>query len=711
MVKGRSARISLLGGSPFQATVLDYAHNLLLGTSLRHLSVTEIHKIESVTLYAETVLGSGRRRTRQAPDLESQRLHRRLQTYLRNTQGESRPPSRPSTPVDENLTLLASLLGLDETEQGLLAFLLALQSNPGLREATSVFGDVTLAGAATLLAAATTLPEHSLVAALGRKGRLVPSGIVTIDEDDTYELHHKLSLKTGILDAVLTPGLDQAELLARFLPEAEPSPLNWSDVEHLQETATVTRDILTAALRARRPGVNVLFYGETGTGKTALARLIAQGIGVKLLVAGRADSSGKSATATERLSSLLLGHRLLGQGAALLLFDELEDLFNWDLSSLLSTKSRGTAQMSKQWFNDLLETNPVPTIWITNDTSGIDPAFLRRFSYALEFRALGLRQRARILTRHLDGDSKLSPADIDSIAERYAVSPAQLGSAVATARLLAGGASPDRPAIERVLAPVAKVVTGSDPAQHAVFDVAGYRMDALHASEDLSALADRLADWKPGSGPGVSLCLYGPPGTGKSEYVKYLAHRMGRPIVHKRASDILSPWVGATEQRIAEAFREAETEDAVLLFDEVDSFLRDRGAAVRSWEVTEVNEFLQQLECFRGVVACTTNLWRNIDEASLRRFVFKIEFRFLKAEQVLDLFQSVFAGIPLSAPELEMVRTSLARLSNLAPGDFAAVARREKALRSRSTAAELVAALAAEVRVKPGVTQPIGFGP
>jgi SpoVK/Ycf46/Vps4 family AAA+-type ATPase len=110
-------------------------------------------------------------------------------------------------------------------------------------------------------------------------------------------------------------------------------------------------------------------------------------------------------------------------------------------------------------------------------------------------------------------------------------------------------------------------------------------------------------------------------------------------------SDILSMWVGVAEKNIAEAFDEAARDDAILLFDEADSFLQDRRGAVRSWEVTQVNEFLQQLEAHRGIVACTTNLFKNLDQASLRRFTFKVEFRFLDAARARSLFRAYFGSL------------------------------------------------------------------
>jgi SpoVK/Ycf46/Vps4 family AAA+-type ATPase len=138
---------------------------------------------------------------------------------------------------------------------------------------------------------------------------------------------------------------------------------------------------------------------------------------------------------------------------------------------------------------------------------------------------------------------------------------------------------------------------------------------------------------------------------------------------------------------------------AVLLFDEADSFLRDRKSAVRSWEVTEVNEFLQQLESFPGIVACTTNLWRDIDEAALRRFVFKLELKFPTPAQVVRLFESFFPEAYRASGEAA-VAAALRALSNLAPGDFAAVARRVRALCAGPDAASLVRMLSGEVAVK-----------
>jgi SpoVK/Ycf46/Vps4 family AAA+-type ATPase len=229
-----------------------------------------------------------------------------------------------------------------------------------------------------------------------------------------------------------------------------------------------------------------------------------------------------------------------------------------------------------------------------------------------------------------------------------------------------------------------------------------------NSATDLEALAGRLVGLGPGTSPALSLCLYGPPGTGKSEYVRHLARLTDRPLLLRRCSDLLSMWVGATERRIAEAFREAREEGALLLLDEADSFLRDRRRAQHSWEVTHTNELLQQLEAFPGIVACTTNLVEELDQASLRRFVFKIRFDYLTPGQVQALFDATLGGAG-DLDERTACHRRLASLARVTPGDFAAVRRRLGALGAPLSGDRLLRELEAELALKDGPARRAGF--
>src|SRR5208282_2047221 len=105
----------------------------------------------------------------------------------------------------------------------------------------------------------------------------------------------------------------------------------------------------------------------------------------------------------------------------------------------------------------------------------------------------------------------------------------------------------------------------------------------------------------------LNILLVGPPGTGKTEFVKYLAEQADRELLVKRTSDIISKWLGESEKNIAEAFDEAEQRGAILFLDEADSLFINRESAVRSWEISQTNELLCQMENFSGIMMCATN--------------------------------------------------------------------------------------------------------
>ena len=206
-----------------------------------------------------------------------------------------------------------------------------------------------------------------------------------------------------------------------------------------------------------------------------------------------------------------------------------------------------------------------------------------------------------------------------------------------------------------------------------------------------------------------TLCFYGAPGTGKTALAEHMAHALDKPLLIKQASDLMSKFVGETEQNMAAMFREAETEKAVLLLDEADSFLQDRRGAQRSYEVTEVNEMLQGMERYHGIFVCTTNLLDQIDQAALRRFTFKIRFKPLTREQRETMFVTEALGGEASRLTDE-ARARLAKLEQLCPGDFAAVKRQTEVLATELSLDEFLEQLEAEHRIKPEVREGRSMG-
>ncbi len=141
-------------------------------------------------------------------------------------------------------------------------------------------------------------------------------------------------------------------------------------------------------------------------------------------------------------------------------------------------------------------------------------------------------------------------------------------------------------------------------------------------------------------GLGTAFLFYGPPGTGKSMLAEAVAAYVGKKVLMVEYPKIMDRYVGATDKNIARIFKSAEEEDLVVILDEADTLFYNRSFAFEEHDIRFVNEMLQELEKFKGIIILTTNMDKLLDQALERRLALKIKFENPSKELRVKIWQS-----------------------------------------------------------------------
>lgn len=478
-------------------------------------------------------------------------------------------------------------------------------------------------------------------------------------------------------------GIINEPLANSYFQRDTAEPLPWLFFGDLAKThgEILKKIIITGQETAH---INILLYGAPGTGKTSFAKTLAAELGLDCFCIAQYtnnDSRGRSCSNPEfRFGALQICDSQIDSSRSMIIVDEADDMLRGYKGSGLFELSGSSGSIStgdKGMLNSLLDSVKTPVIWISNTQAcELDESSRRRFDYSIRFDPLNSVQRLAIWKNNvakMNLDRMFDETMLQMFAESYAVSAG--GITLVLRNVAKMNPSPKEVAhlVEQLMKPHCELL--NIPEADNRFSPAGdYSLEGLNIKGEarLERITEAIHKFQiSGNGidrPRMNILLSGAPGTGKTEFVKYLGKNLNSKVHIVMGSDLLDMYVGGTEKNIRQAFTRAEAEKAILFLDEIDGVIQSRELARRSWEVTQVNELLHQMENFRGIMIGATNFATSLDAAVLRRFTFKLEFDYLDKSGKILFFERMFQT---RLNDMEKIRLEM--IPNLAPGDFRTV--------------------------------------
>jgi len=599
--------------------------------------------------------------------------------------------------VTANVDKLGRKLRLSAVEKELIKFIVIIKSDESLSAATDHIGEMNTSNLFAVISEVLDLSKKEIKKALAKDSALIASGLVKIDSS-SHQFSYKVELLDQFTDYILEPDMSVEQLLDNYFTLCERTELEEKDFDHITKDLAILIPFLSSAHQNKMQGVNIAIYGDVGVGKNETVRIIAKMMEMPLYEVRFDNPEGEAISSQARLSALKLCQTFLKHtGKGFILVDEIENL----LENGYSMFQRDN--MSKGYINKILEENPVATFWLSNNTD-FDQAYKRRFSYSVHLPTPPFNIRRQMLLNALNQNSVIVSSEwIDVTAKNEKLTPALISQVAEVAGCLGNksGSDPEQ-IIDRLINNKFEFMGMSDRVGMKKKTEIPYRLEYVNADVDVNTFINGIKEHNQ-----ASVLLKGSSGCGKSKFVEYVSERLEKPLLKKRASDLLNKFVGESEKEIRRAFDEAETSGSILLLDEVDSFLRKRSSAHHGWEVTQVNELLVAMAEFEGILFCCTNSKiTDLDDASIRRFDLKIEFNSLKPHQKWQLFQEV-CDIPRK--DQTILKRKVANLNGLTVGDFSTVVRQSKIM-GKKDAWAIYQSLMRECELKSdGINKVIGF--
>ncbi len=569
--------------------------------------------------------------------------------------------------IERRFREMREFFQLDDVEAGILQAVAQFDYGLFCRPSPDLKG---YAGRCTMIAAMLGVDLSSVLERTSSSSKIRKYMILDRDLDPYFALSAWIS------------GSSDALFMNQFYYLDEETPIAWKNFSHLTEKhGAILKRML--GRKFGRP-VKILLYGAPGSGKTSFARALAKEVGRRMNFIRQSVSESDEQTRSKpefRMAAVVAANLRLSSDPDrnLIVVDEADSMLKCSPGMLFGKDGSESPSGDKGLLNAMLDCLAVPSIWITNTPAEVlDESNRRRFDYSICFEQLNCEQRKAIwknAIRMLGCQSLFTAAQIEKFSAEYPVSAGGITLVMENLARMKPRKAEVPALVERLMKPHCELM-GISPKDDKMLPSKDYTLEGLNLRgeielpriiEAVRAFQNRRGPADPDR-PRMNLLLSGPPGTGKTEFVKYLASVLRTKVNVRMGSDLLSMWVGGTEQNIRRAFAQAEDEHAILFLDEIDGLVQNRAGAHASWEVTQVNELLHQMENFDGVMIGATNFVRNLDGAIHRRFTFKLEFDYLDDAGKELFFEKMF-HCQLS-PE---AKARLRRIPNLAPGDFRTV--------------------------------------
>ena len=435
------------------------------------------------------------------------------------------------------------------------------------------------------------------------------------------------------------------------------------------------------------PPRGVLFTGPPGTGKTLLARAMAEASAARFFAVEGPEIVTKHYGESEaRLRRLFAEAERAAP--AIVFIDEIDAIApRRDAVSGEKQLERRVVAQLLSLMDGLSARGRVVVMAATNMAHALDPALRRpgRFDREIPFAPPDEAARAEILDIHL-GALPLDPeVDIAGLARRtHGYAGADLAALAREAGMAAlarcgaatdPGPAPSEVTVTREDIAAALAATGPSALRETRIELPETRLEDVGGLARAKRALTEAVLWPLahpelcrhyGVEPPSGVLLAGPPGGGKTLLARAIASESTMNFIPVRGAQLLTPYLGEAERRIADLFARARHAAPCLLFlDELDALapLRGDADAAMARVVAQLLVEIDGIEALgRVVLIGATNRAGAIDPALLRpgRFDRVIEIAPPDADERAEILALKLRGHPLApgiAPAALAART------------------------------------------------------